>query len=230
MSVNYLLEINALNDWELTNPIGDTAYKVLCKLYYLANKERFPEWIRVSNGMLMSLVGCSEKSLIAARNKLIQNGRIVYKGQKKLTPMYSIRYFSEDSKYNCKNSSYTGSYNGSINGSYNGSINGGYTCGTITNNKLNENKENRNLYTDEQLKEVQSIAEQLAAQSNHAGNMAYIAKIRMNLLNAGTDAIEAARKELRPAAGAYQTHSYTEADFDESFYYDPARDFTGVRG
>lgn len=102
MSVNYLLEINALDDWELTHPLSATAYKVMRKLLYLANKERFPERMNVPNRVLLSIVGCSEDSLIKARNQLIQHGLIEYKGQKKVTPLYSIRYFSENPIYNPK--------------------------------------------------------------------------------------------------------------------------------
>ena len=106
MSVNYLIEINALDDWELTHPLSATAYKVLRKLLYLANKERFPEKISVPNGVLMSLAGCSEDSLIKARNQLIQYGLISYKGQKKVTPVYMIAYFSNNPIYNPKKPGY----------------------------------------------------------------------------------------------------------------------------
>ena len=106
MSVNYLIEINALDDWELTHPLSATAYKVLRKLLYLANKERFPEKITVPNGVLMSLAGCSEDSLIKARNQLIQYGLISYKGQKKVTPVYMIAYFSNNPAYNSKKPGY----------------------------------------------------------------------------------------------------------------------------
>lgn len=102
MSVNYLLEINALDDWELTHPLSATAYKVMRKLLYLANKERFPERMNVPNRVLLSIVGCSEDSLIKARNQLIQHGLIEYKGQKKVTPLYIIRYFSNNPIYNPK--------------------------------------------------------------------------------------------------------------------------------
>ena len=94
MEVSYLREIEALNDWELMHPLPATAYKVFAKLLYLANKERFPERISVPNGVLISMVGCSEDSLIKARNHLMQYGLIGYKGQKKATPVYTIHYFS----------------------------------------------------------------------------------------------------------------------------------------
>ena len=102
MSVNYILEIDALDDWELTHPIPATAYKVMRKLQYLANKEQFPERISVPNTVLMSLTGCSEDSLIKARNLLSQVGLIEYEGKKKRTPVYSLRYFSLNPVYNSK--------------------------------------------------------------------------------------------------------------------------------
>jgi len=105
MCVNYMLEIIGLDDWELTHPLPATAYKLMRKLQYLANKERFPERMNVSNGLLMSMVGCSEDSLIKARNQLIQAGLIQYKGQKKITPLYMIQYFSNNPAYNPKKQS-----------------------------------------------------------------------------------------------------------------------------
>lgn len=102
MDVNYLIEINGLNDWEFGNPLSATAYKVMCKLLFLANRQRFPEQIKVSNTSLCALVGCTENSLLAARQQLIQRGLIDYKGKKKQTPVYSIHYFSHNPAYNRK--------------------------------------------------------------------------------------------------------------------------------
>lgn len=140
MSVNYLIEINALDDWELTHPLSATAYKTLRKLLYLANKERFPERITVPNGMLMSMVGCSEDSLIKARNQLIQAGLIAYKGQKKLTPVYTLNYFSENPIYNPKIQSYEQGIEQGIKQSYEQGIKRGNEQGTII-NKIKENGE-----------------------------------------------------------------------------------------
>lgn len=106
MGVNYMLEIIGLDDWELTHHLTPTAYKMMRKLQYLANKERFPERMNVSNGLLMSMIGCSEDSLIKARNQLMQAGLIQYKGQKKLTPLYMIQYFSNKPEYNTKKQGY----------------------------------------------------------------------------------------------------------------------------
>lgn len=143
MSVNYLIEINALDDWELTHPLSANAYKVMRKLLYLANKERFPERISVANTVLMSLVGCSEDSLIKARNQLIQAGLISYKGQKKVTPLYTICYFSENPIYNPKIQSYEqgikqGIKHGYVQGYEQGNEQGTY----INKNKGNGEEEN----------------------------------------------------------------------------------------
>lgn len=104
MSVNYLVEINSLDDWELTHHLSDTAYKLMRKLQYLANKERFPRAISVSNSVLMGMVGCSKDSLIRARNQLIQAGLIRYKGQKRMRPLYEIQYFSNRREFAKSNS------------------------------------------------------------------------------------------------------------------------------
>ena len=132
MCVNYMLEIIGLDDWELTHPLPATAYKLMRKLQYLANKERFPERMNVSNGLLMSMVGCSEDSLIKARNQLIQAGLIQYKGQKKITPLYMIQYFSNNHAYNTKK---TGYEQGNKQG-YEQGIGAGNEHGTYINNTV----------------------------------------------------------------------------------------------
>lgn len=145
MSVNYLIEINALDDWELTHPISANAYKVMRKLLYLANKERFPERISVANTVLMSLVGCSEDSLIKARNQLIQAGLIAYKGQKKVTPIYTICYFSDNPTYNPKMQSYKQGYEQGIKQGYEqGNIRGNKQGTYINKNKGYGEEENAN--------------------------------------------------------------------------------------
>lgn len=136
MSVNYLIEINALDDWELTHPLSANAYKVMRKLLYLANKERFPEKMSVANTVLMSLVGCSEDSLIKARNQLIQAGLIAYKGQKKVTPIYTICYFSNNPTYNPKIQSYEQGYKQGIKPGYEQ----GHIPGNEQGTYINQNK------------------------------------------------------------------------------------------
>ena len=57
MKVNYMVELNRLNRWEMTNPLNPTEYKLLLKLLDMANMEEFPDEIRVSSSLLLALVG-----------------------------------------------------------------------------------------------------------------------------------------------------------------------------
>ncbi|MBQ8109402.1 MAG: hypothetical protein IJ124_04455 [Clostridia bacterium] len=129
MNVDYITEINGLDDWEFRNPLSATAYKVMRKLQYLAYLSEFPEKVRIANTRLCSMVGCTENSLIAARQQLIQRGLIDYKGGKKQTPAYAIRYFSLGLVENCDNCGFIGGYNRGIKGGYNRGIKGGYNRG-----------------------------------------------------------------------------------------------------
>ena len=133
MDVNYLVEINGLDDWEMGNPLSATAYKVMRKLLMLANRKRFPEQIAVTNTSLCFLVGCSENSLLDARQQLIQRGLIDYKGKKKQTPVYTIHYFSLNPDYNRKNFGYIGDMSGDMSG-YSQGFDGGIGRGSNINN------------------------------------------------------------------------------------------------
>lgn len=137
MDVNYLVEINGLDDWEMGNPLSATAYKVMRKLLMLANRKRFPEQIAVTNTSLCFLVGCSENSLLDARQQLIQRGLIDYKGKKKQTPVYTIHYFSLNPDYNRKNCGYIGDMSGDMSG-YSQGFDGGIGRGRYINN-IHEN-------------------------------------------------------------------------------------------
>lgn len=134
MDVNYLIEINGLNDWEFGNPLSATAYKVMCKLLFLANRQRFPEQIKVSNTSLCALVGCSENSLLAARQQLIQRGLIEYKGKKQHTPIYTIHYFSHNPAYNRNICGISRGIDGGIDRGTDGGTDGGTGRGRSINN------------------------------------------------------------------------------------------------
>ena len=234
MSVNYLVEINALNDWELCHPLSATAYKMMMKLYHLANKERFPERITVPNRVLMSMVGCSEDSLIKARNQLIQSGRIDYKGQKKITPLYMIHYFSpNNTAYNSEITSFEQGYKHGIEHGIEQGYEHGIKHGTYINKTIpRETKENENdIYTDDE--EIIAIANEIADRNGHKGNQAYVDGIVRNLRRGGAEAVQNAKSELQRWFGSdrhgYQAHQYTEADFGADFYYDPSLDMMGVQ-
>ncbi len=94
MKVNYMAELNRLNHWEMTNPLNPTEYKLLLKLLDMANRETFPEDMRVSTGLLKALVGCSEASLLRARRRLVECGRISCRAHHGEAAIYAINYFS----------------------------------------------------------------------------------------------------------------------------------------
>ena len=94
MKVNYMAELNRLNHWEMTNPLNPTEYKLLLKLLDMANREMFPEDMRVSTGLLKALVGCSEASLLRARRRLVECGRISCRAHHGEAAIYAINYFS----------------------------------------------------------------------------------------------------------------------------------------
>lgn len=143
MDVNYLVEINGLDDWEMGNPLSATAYKVMRKLLMLANRQRFPERIAVTNTSLCFLVGCSENSLLAARQQLIQRGLIDYKGKKKQTPVYTIHYFSVNPDYNRKICGMSRDISGDITG-YSQGLDRGMVGGRYINNTENTIQGNPN--------------------------------------------------------------------------------------
>ena len=94
MKVNYMVELNRLNRWEMTNPLNPTEYKLLLKLLDMANTEEFPEEIRVSSSLLKALVGCSEASLRRARQRLVACGRIACRANHGEAAIYALNYFS----------------------------------------------------------------------------------------------------------------------------------------
>ena len=94
MKVNYMVELNRLNRWEMTNPLNPTEYKLMLKLLHMANMGEFPEDMRVGNSLLKALVGCSEASLLRARRRLIACGRISCRANHGEAAIYAINYFS----------------------------------------------------------------------------------------------------------------------------------------
>ncbi len=212
MSVNYLIEIDALDDWELTHPIPATAYKVMRKLQYLACKEQFPERISVPNTVLMSIVGCSEDSLIKARNQLVQVGLIAYDGKKKRTPVYSLRYFSHNPVYNSKFTS----YQHGLKQGYEQGIKLGYVQGDEQSSFYEEEREEENAVQYMQRHGVKLLASQYEdirdfyeqgitddmlryacdeAADHDTLSFAYIRKVVNGWICSGVSTLEAAKKQ-----------------------------------
>lgn len=129
MKVNYLLEINRLHRWEMTNPLKPAEFKLLMKLLDLANSQDFPEELRVTTSLLKGLMGCSESSLLRARAQLIESGRISCRAHQSEATIYAINYFSIANPAFCATGEWPderpeGSSDGSPDGSCDGSSEG----------------------------------------------------------------------------------------------------------
>ena len=76
--MNYIVEINAFERALETVRLSGNAQLLWYKLMCLANKSNWAEWIEVDNGRLASMLGCGNKTLISARDKLIEKHFIEY--------------------------------------------------------------------------------------------------------------------------------------------------------
>lgn len=129
--MNYVAEISSFERWLETNSLAPTSQLLWYKLMSLGNRCLWQEWVTVDNYRLMSLIGASEKTLVRAREQLVENGLIEFKKGKKGFPN-KYKILSIYCKYS--------STNDGINGSTNGSINAGemtVQCSDINKHKLN---------------------------------------------------------------------------------------------
>ena len=76
--MNYIAELNAFERALETVRLTGNAQLLWYKLMCLANKSNWSEWIEVDNGRLESMLGCGNKALIRARDKLIEKNFIEY--------------------------------------------------------------------------------------------------------------------------------------------------------
>lgn len=76
--MNYIAELNAFERALETVRLTGNAQLLWYKLMCLANKSNWSEWIEVDNGRLESMLGCGNKALIRARDKLIEKSFIEY--------------------------------------------------------------------------------------------------------------------------------------------------------
>lgn len=83
MKLNYLLEVIAFGDWLETNPLSTPAIALWYTLMHVNNKAGWIDQFAVANSLLMAKLEISKPTLHAARNKLIQVGRIEYRNNGK---------------------------------------------------------------------------------------------------------------------------------------------------
>ena len=85
--MNYILEINAIEQWTETHYLPIPSQLLWYKLMSICNKAGWSEWVTVGNQRLMATLQMSrEASFIKARDELIKAGLIEYQKGKKGCP------------------------------------------------------------------------------------------------------------------------------------------------
>lgn len=85
--MNYILEINAFEQWTETHYLPIPSQLLWYKLMSICNKAGWSEWVTVGNQRLMATLQMSrEASFIKARDELIKAGLIEYQKGKKGCP------------------------------------------------------------------------------------------------------------------------------------------------
>lgn len=130
---SYIDEINAFNTWAELSPLPPSSELLWFKLMDICNRSGWPEWFTVSNARLNELIKSTEKTSIAARDKLISAKLIEYQRGKKHAPgkykMLSACDLLEHKSW--KNSSTTSSTTSSISSSI-------YSSTTSSHNKTKD--------------------------------------------------------------------------------------------
>lgn len=105
--MTYLECLNDFNQWLETNALPASSQLMFYKLLYVFNRAGWPEYVGVDNLRLMLMTDTkSEKTVIRARDKLVEAGFITYKKGRKGMPN---QYFLCNK--HCKNYSINGSEN-----------------------------------------------------------------------------------------------------------------------
>lgn len=109
--MNFVGEMNAFSRWIKANHLPPMAQFLWFKLMLYNNDCMWSEWVVVDNRTLMGLIGVnSEKTAIAARDKLIEFGLLEYRKGKKgspnkyrFIPLYCKNYSISYSEYDSTN-------------------------------------------------------------------------------------------------------------------------------
>lgn len=90
--MTYIDRLNAFNQWLETNALPASSQLMFYKLLYVFNRAGWPEYVGVDNLRLMLMTDTkSEKTVIRARDKLVEAGFITYrKGRKGQPNQYSL--------------------------------------------------------------------------------------------------------------------------------------------
>lgn len=90
--MTYINYLNNFNQWLETNPLPASSQLMFYKLLYVFNRAGWPKEVGVDNLRLMLMTDTkSEKTVIRARDKLVEAGFITYKkGRKGMPNQYSL--------------------------------------------------------------------------------------------------------------------------------------------
>lgn len=87
MKMTYIHYLNAFNQWLETNALPASSQLMFYKLLYVFNRAGWAEYVEVDNLRLMLLTDTkSEKTVIRARDRLVEAGFITYKKGRKGRP------------------------------------------------------------------------------------------------------------------------------------------------
>lgn len=116
--MTYIEALNSFHLWLESNALAASSQLLYFKLLNVFNRAGWPEYVQVDNRRLMSMIDAeSEKTVIRARDRLIEAGFLAYqKGRKGCPNRYSVTI-------GCKNYSVSDSENDSINDSISDSEN-----------------------------------------------------------------------------------------------------------
>lgn len=85
--MNYILEINAFEQWLETHYLPISSQLLWYKLMNICNRSGWSEWVTVDNLRLMAVIKMSnEKTFMKTRDNLIESGLIEYEKGKKGSP------------------------------------------------------------------------------------------------------------------------------------------------
>lgn len=117
--MTYIDYLNDFNQWLETNALPASSQLMFYKLLYVFNRAGWPEYVGVDNLRLMIMTDTkSEKTVIRARDKLVEVGFITYRKGKKGSPnLYSL------CEKHCNDYSVSASINDSVSASVSASIN-----------------------------------------------------------------------------------------------------------
>ncbi len=135
--MTYIDYLNDFNQWLETNALPASSQLMFYKLLYVFNRAGWPEYVGVDNLRLMLMTDTkSEKTVIRARDKLVEAGFITYKKGRKGTPnQYAL------CKKHCNNYSISDSVSASISDSVSASISDSHIKTKTKTKKLSPNGE-----------------------------------------------------------------------------------------